>query len=407
MKPLLAVSAHALVVGLWLAVSLAASAQAQAPRRGGPPPPPPLVPMFGDPLPGLTLAELQQFVDGRNDFVQVETIASGLGPVFNNVSCVACHFQPAVGGSSRLVVTRYGRSVNGQFDALTAKGGTLLHQFSISPALREVIPPEANVIAHRRTPPLFGLGLIEAIPDAAIRLNAQAAKPDGVRGKVSVITDVTTGQLRVGRLGWKAQHATLLAFAADAYLNELGITSRFFPHDIAPNGNTNLLHLFDSVADPEDVVDAATGKADVDRAADFMRLLNAPTPLPLNPAAQAGQTLFTQLGCAVCHQPSFTTGPSPTAALNHQPVPLYSDLLLHDMGSLGDGIAQSAAGPREMKTPPLWGLRGNPTYLHDGRAGTVDQAIRAHAGAAATARGRYVQLTPAQQQQLLEFLHAL
>ena len=122
---------------------------------------------------------------------------------------------------------------------------------------------------------------------------------------------------------------------------------------------------------------------------------------------EAGEVLFTQLGCAVCHQPSFTTGPSSTAALNNQPVPLYSDLLLHDMGSLGDGIAQSSASPQEMKTPPLSGLRGNPTYLHDGRAGTVDQAIRAHAGEAATARGRYVQLTPAQQQQLLEFLHGL
>lgn len=393
-----------LVAGLLLATTLTTAAQSPAPRRGGPPP---LVPMFGDPLPGLSLGELKQFVDGRNDFVQVETVASGLGPVFNNVSCVACHGHPAVGGSSRISVTRYGRSVNGVFDPLTAKGGTLLHQFAINPAVREFIPPEANVIAHRRTTPLFGLGLIEAIPDETIRQNAQLAKPDGVKGKLSTITDVASGQPRVGRFGWKAQHATLLSFAADAYLNEMGITSRFFPHDIAPNGKTNLLQIFDTVADPEDQPDPATGKADVDRAADFMRLLGAPPTLALTAAAQAGQTLFSQAGCTVCHTPTFTTGTSPVAALNNKSVPLYSDLLLHDMGTLGDGIAQSVAGPREMKTPPLWGLRGNPFYLHDGRAETVDQAIRAHDGEAATAKGRYLQLTPAQKQQMLEFLHSL
>ncbi|NDF01441.1 MAG: hypothetical protein EB034_24720, partial [Verrucomicrobia bacterium] len=124
-----------------------------------------------------------------------------------NDSSVACHGHPAVGGSSRISVTRYGRSVNGVFDPLTAKGGTLLHQFAINPAVREFIPPEANVIAHRRTTPLFGLGLIEAIPDETIRQNAQLAKPDGVKGKLSTITDVASGQPRVGRFGWKAQHA--------------------------------------------------------------------------------------------------------------------------------------------------------------------------------------------------------
>lgn len=406
MKHKLMLQARSLAVALLVTTTFPATAQIAAPRRGGPPPPP-LVPMFGDPLPGLSLTELQVFVDGRNDFVQVETIATGLGPVFNNVSCVACHQQPAVGGSSRITVTRYGRSVNGVFDPLTARGGTLLHQFAINPAVREVIPPEANVVAHRRTTPLFGLGLIEAIPDSVIRQNAQLAKPDGVKGKISTITDVASGRPRVGRFGWKAQHATLLSFAADAYLNEMGITSRFFPHDIAPNGNTNVLHLFDTVADPEDQPDPATGKADVDRVADFMRLLGAPPTLALTAAAQLGQTLFTQAGCAVCHTPSFTTGTSPVAAINNKIVPLYSDLLLHDMGTLGDGIAQSVAGTREMKTPPLWGLRGNPSYLHDGRAETVDQAIRAHDGEAATSKGRYLQLTPAQKQQLLEFLHAL
>ncbi|MBI3875344.1 MAG: c-type cytochrome [Verrucomicrobia bacterium] len=405
MKTRLPVHVHALAVVLFAAISINVQSQIVLSRRVNPPPP--LAPLFGDPLPNLTLEQLAEFADGRDDFEQVETVASGLGPIFNNVSCAACHSAPIVGGSSRIVVTRFGRMVNGRFDPLTEKGGTLLHQFAIAPAVREVIPREANVIAHRRTPPLFGVGLIEAIPDDAIRQNALLAKPAGVKGKVSTITDVATGQSRVGRFGWKAQHATLLSFAADAYLNEIGITSRFFPHDVAPNGNTNLLHLFDTVADPEDQPDPATGKSDVDRAADFMRLLGPPPALPLTASAQAGQTLFSQTGCAACHKPSFMTGRSPTASLNNKPVPLYSDLLLHDMGSLGDGIAQSAAGTHEMKTPPLWGLRANPSYLHDGRAHTVDEAIRAHDGEATSARDHYSHLTPQQRQQLLDFLHSL
>ncbi len=405
MKKRLSVHVHALAIVLLAATSLNVQSQPGNPRRGNPPP---LAPQFGDPLPNLTLEQLAEFADGRDDFEQVETVASGLGPIFNNVSCAACHSAPIVGGSSRIVVTRFGRMVNGRFDPLTEKGGTLLHQFAIAPAVREVIPHEANVIAHRRTTPLFGVGLIEAIPDDAIRQNALLAKPAGVKGKVSVITDVASGQPRVGRFGWKAQHATLLSFAADAYLNEIGITSRFFPHDVAPNGNTNLLHQFDTVADPEDQPDPATGKSDVDRAADFMRLLGPPPPpLALTPSAQAGQTVFSQIGCAACHKPSFTTGPSPIAALNNKPVPLYSDLLLHDMGSLGDGIAQSAAGTHEMKTPPLWGLRASPAYLHDARAHSVDEAIRAHDGEASSAREHYTHLTPQQRQQLLEFLHSL
>ena len=393
----------------------AAPAQMNVPALGaltgdhpaGPGHPPPPGPRFGDPLPNLTAEQLLAFGDGLADFLQVETVASGLGPVFNNVSCVACHFAGGTGGGSRITVIRYGRLLNGVFDPLTAQGGTLLHEFAIAPAAREFIPRAANVIAHRRTPPLFGAGLIEAIPDEAILHNALAAKPDGVKGRASLIVDVASGLPRVGHFGWKGQHATLLSFAADAYLNEIGITSRFFPHDIAPNGNTNLLKQFDTVADPEDQVDPATGKADVDKAADFMRLLGSPFALPLTASAKVGQTNFSQAGCAVCHQPAMMTGTSPVMSLSLKVVPLYSDLLLHDMGSLGDGIAQASAGTREMRTPPLWGLRASESFLHDGRAHTVDQAIRAHDGEAAPARDRYRRLTPQQQQQLLDFLRSL
>jgi CxxC motif-containing protein (DUF1111 family) len=386
------------------------------PPPGGPPPgpqgpqgpqvPQPVVPAqgFGQSLLGLTNAELAAFREGRAAFLEAERPEEGLGPIFNGRSCVQCHGVPAAGGSSPINVTRFGRVENGVFDPLTALGGSLLQRFSLPSVPREVIPPAANVVAERESPALFGLGLIEAIPDAAILANAATPKPDGVRGRAAMVGDVTNGQIRVGRFGWKAQHATLLAFSADAYLNEMGITNRFFPIENAPNGNRAALVGHDPIADPED---PAVGRGDTDALADFMRLLAPPAPLALTASAQAGQTLFASTGCAACHTPSYTTGTNPIAALSNKRVDLYSDLLLHDMGTLGDGIAQAAAGMREMRTPPLWGLRASAPYLHDGRASTLDQAIRLHEGEAAVARNRYNGLTAAQRRQLLDFLGSL
>jgi CxxC motif-containing protein (DUF1111 family) len=362
---------------------------------------------FGAPLPGLTTILLDAFAAGLEEFQDVDTAASGLGPVFNNVSCVACHSTPAPGGTSKIFETRFGRLVNGQFDPLAQLGGSLLQDHAIDPAGQESLPPEANIVAHRMTTPLYGVGLIEAIPDIEILFNAVLRRPDGISGRASIITDVASGRSRVGRFGWKAQQATLLAFAGDAYLNEMGITNRLFPTENAPMGNQALLAELDTVADPEDTTDPATGKADIDRFADFMRLLAPPPTLPLNATAKAGRNLFAQVGCSNCHTPAMATGPNPIAALDRKVVPLYSDLLLHDMGSLGDGIAQAAASPREMRTPPLWGLRARGPYLHDGRAPTVEAAILMHDGEAAITRDRYAGLSAAQKAALLQFLGAI
>jgi CxxC motif-containing protein (DUF1111 family) len=390
------------------------------PRLGNPPPapsapPPRLAPptaapvagQTGGPLQGLTTAELTSFRDGLTDFRQVETIDSGLGPIFNDVSCIVCHGAGGAGGASRRTVTRFGKTTNGVFDPMTAQGGSLLQARAIDPAFREVIPSDANTIAHRVTTPLFGAGLIEAIPDATLIAAAAAAKPDGVKGHAALINDVTTGSQRVGRFGWKNQQATLLAFAADAYVNEMGITNRFFPEENAPNGNTALLARADQILDPEDTTNPTTNKADIDRAANFMRLLAPPTRGPITAAVTAGERLFTSMNCTVCHTPALTTGSSSIAALSLKRVPLYSDLLLHDMGTLGDGIAQGAAGPTEMRTAPLWGLSLRPAYLHDGRTDSLDVAIKAHAGEAAAARARYVALPVTQQQQVVAFLRSL
>ncbi len=365
----------------------------------------PMRPQVGQPLPGLTTDQLNLFLDGLEDFEKVEDVAGGLGPTFNNTSCVSCHSAPVAGGASTTNVVRFGRVTGTTFDALESLGGTLLQSQAILPEAQEFVPTQANVVISRNSTPLFGLGLIDAIPDAAILANVRTVPVDGVLGKAASVTDVVSGKTRIGRFGWKAQQATLLGFAADAYLNEMGVTNRYFPNENAPNGNAVALAHTDMIADPEDA--PATGLADFERVANFMRYL-APAPVaPLTPSAATGQKLFTSMGCALCHVPALSTGPSADPAFNRKPVKLFSDLLLHDMGALGDGIVQGPAGAREMRTSPLWGLRFSAPYLHDGRALTVDQAIRAHDGEGKVSRDRYIKLTPVQQSQLRDYLLSL
>jgi len=362
---------------------------------------------LGGPLSGLTTTQANDFANGLEEFGSVDTPESGLGPIFNDNSCAACRSVPVTGGGSTRFVTRFGHLSNGAFDPLSALRGSLLQARAIDPAVQEAIPAQANVVAHRVTTPLFGAGLIEAIPDDVILANAARPKADGVTGRASTVFDVASGQTRMGRFGWKAQQATLLAFAGDAYLNEMGIANRLFPLENAPNGNVALLAEYDAVADPEDVTDPATGKADIDRFADFMRLLAPPPSLPSNESARMGAVIFASAGCAVCHTPSMKTGRNPIAALNEQQVNLYSDLLLDDMGALGDGIAQGTAGPRDLRTAPLWGMRLRTAYLHDGRATTASQAILAHDGEVRPARDRFGNLSPPDKAHLLEFLRTL
>ena len=364
-------------------------------------------PPLGGPIPGLTPDQLRAFNDGREEFGETNTKQDGLGPIFNRDSCAACHLNPVLGGSSNINVTRFGRGTPQSFDPLTSLGGSLLQERAIDPAARESVPSQANIVIHRQSTALFGLGLIEAIPDATILAGVRKTPVDGILGRAAMVTDVASNKIMVGRFGWKAQQATLLAFSGDAYLNEIGITNRLFPTENAPNGNASLLKRFDLVKDPEDLHDPVSGKDGIDKLADFMRFLAPPPTRPLNAQTMFGAKLFADVGCTNCHTPMMRTGASLVGALRNQQVFLYSDLLLHDMGQLNDGVAQGDAKGKEMKTPVLWGVGGSAPYLHDGRAPTLDAAIRAHDGEARATKDRYMKLRPDQQQLLIQFLNSI
>lgn len=366
---------------------------------------PSVLTQFGDPLPGLTVEQLNLFLDGRDDFEHVEDVAGGLGPIFNRDSCVACHSSPATGGASTINVTRFGLTVKGKFDSLDSLGGSLLQENAITPEAQEFVPSIANVVIQRNSTPLFGLGLIDAIPDSEIVRNAKAYPNERIKGRVGWVTDVISGKRMAGRFGWKAQQATVLGFAADAYRNEMGVTNRYFPTENAPNGDLVRLAKTDFVQDPEDA--PATGLADFEKVANFMLFLAAPPVNKPTPATASGRMLFDAAACSLCHTPTMRTGYSKIAALNNKEVRLYSDLLLHDMGSLGDGIVQETATGRDFRTAPLWGIAQSAPYLHDGRAVTIDEAIKAHDGEGKVSKERYLKLNKTQQKLLTDFVLSL
>lgn len=364
----------------------------------------------GDPLPGITAREFTEFRLGLDDFTEVETSEEGLGPAFNGASCAVCHNSPAIGGTSPILEVRAGTTdADGNFRTLDDSGETLMHLFSVpSHGCQPKIPESATVIAHRAAIPLFGAGLVEAIPDDTLLAltDPNDDNRDGVSGRAAVIPDPVTGAARVGRFGWKAQQATLLVFGADAYRNEMGITNDVFPRESAFGVAPGAMRLCDPLPDPEDRRNPLTGKRGIDNFERFMQLLAPVARGPVGPAAQQGGQVFQAIGCAQCHVPTLETGPSANPVFDRRAVPLFSDLLLHDIGT-GDGIRQGAALPGEIRTPALWGLRFRRPLLHDGSAATVEAAIRRHAGEAALAMRGFDQLSDAERAMLRAFLGSL
>jgi CxxC motif-containing protein (DUF1111 family) len=364
---------------------------------------------LGDPLPGLTSAQLADFNAAKAVFNNVETPADGLGPVFNEKGCGVCHNIGASGGSGVQFEVRAGKITNGVFDSLANEGGSLFQLFGIDGAVPgcnvtgEVVPADANVKALRRTTALFGLGLVDNTPDATF-IALAASEPAATKGNVNMVFNISAGQNTVGKFGWKAQIPTLFQFSGDAYINEMGITNPEFPNENPPQGNPALLATCDRVPeledDGEDVVNFTT----------FMTFLAPPPRAAISTQARAGDAVFTRLGCDQCHIRTLKTGPNPIGALSNVTYHPYSDFLVHDMGSLGDNIGDmGTVGLREMRTAPLWGFRflNFNDLLHDGRAHSPQEAILAHDGQGAAARDAFRAASVTDQQNVVEFIKTL
>ncbi len=293
--------------------------------------------------------------------------------------------------------------MNGRY--VEPQGGSLIHLFATGPRCQPQVPRDATIVARRIPTPLFGLGLVEAIPDETIAA-LQDRPLDGVRGRVARIRDLETGAFRAGRFGWKAQHASLLSFSADAYLNEMGITNDLLPNEAGTGLTASQLAACDPLPGIEDVRNPVTRLRSIDNFANFMRFLAPVSPAGGDLSAVRGELLFATTGCAACQFPLLRTGQSANPALDRKMVAAFSDFLLHDIGT-GDGIEQGAASGDEFRTAPLWGLRFRKRLLHDGRALSPEQAIDAHANDAARARDRYRLLDAQSRQALVAFLNTL
>jgi CxxC motif-containing protein (DUF1111 family) len=364
----------------------------------------PRAPQPGDPLRGLTAEELARFQKGREVFARTFTPETGLGPLFNADGCAECHEDPAPGGTGdevevHVAVVR----PDGLCDPLADEGGFVIQQHT-TPALKaalgidsEPIPPDATSRAARTTPELFGFGLLDAVPESTILALAekQSQDRDGISGRPNHFIDG-----RIGRFGRKAFVPTLAEFNHGAFVIEIGITNPAQPTEETIGGKP-IPPGVDPAADPE------IGDADMNAVDDFLRFLAPPAPLPLDGEGTRGQLIFGTIGCASCHVPSLRTGPSPVRALNLQTVHAYTDLLLHDMGGERADICLGDASPSEFRTEPLMGLRLKSTFLHDGKAATIEEAIRLHAGEATESRKRFEQLSDVSRAALLRFLASL
>jgi hypothetical protein len=394
---------------------------------------------FGAPLPSIAKSgpDLATFATGQLDFKQIQTVPQ-LGPLFNSTSCTGCHSQPSMGGGSLIIsevrvrddpepspmhafavdnmlrndpqtqgsTTIFANGIQAEplGCQMTVPGCQLsacqqeeASNTTFNTSLPTCDPSSANFasggncVVGRATLPLFGDGLVEAVADQTLIQLAQK-EPQSVQGVVKMVTENFLSTAHVGRFGWKDDHAFLRGFSGDAYLNEMGITNPDNPTDTSSCalGVTQFGVTLEDMG-IEDLT-GPDGRADIDRFTDFMRALAPPPTIPENSSSTAGKALFNQLGCASCHAPSLTTasnlasfippatGGTPMSSLVNKALAKktfhpYSDFLLHNMGSLGDGITSGSAGPMMMRTPPLWGIRAKSIFLHDGRASDIPTAI--------------------------------
>jgi CxxC motif-containing protein (DUF1111 family) len=357
----------------------------------------------------------------RAQFDQVEQISDGLGPVYNAQSCRECHQNPVSGAISQITEERAG--TYDQFGNFVAHpGGSLIFSRAIDASIQVRLAATDTQAAFRTSLNTAGDGFVEALPDSFFT-NTQAGQGQFAGTILSVPVLESPGVNRIGRFGWKDQHASLLSFSADAYLNEMGITSPLQPTENTSSG-TDVTHFNTQNGVPA-IQCAADGThpfcPDVTQFTQFMRALKVPprdTVLAGTSDAIAGAQIFSQIGCNICHVPSATTAPAGTsfnggkfivpAALGSKIIHPYGDFLLHNVGT-GDGIVQN--GPQstqnQMRTAPLWGMRTRNRLLHDGNSLKRNDAILNHFGQANPVINNYIYLSTTQKNQLITFLNSL
>ena len=362
-------------------------------------------------------------------FEERDDIAKGLGPVYNTQSCAECHQNPVTGGISQITEFRAGHQ-DGFGNFVDAPGGSLINDRAINARIQERRPSTAeNIFTFRTSLNVLGDGFVEAISNTTLQ-NLAAAQPgqsgNQIAGQlIAVPVAEAGGATRFGRFGWKNQQASLLSFASDAYLNEQGITNRFNLVENTSLGNS--VAAYDPVPDNQPCASNAGVNCgedpdeDINNFAEFMRSSKAPPRdtfgLNLNDVA-VGDSLFNQIGCAVCHTRNITTAPAGTsinggaftvpAALGNKVIHPFSDFLLHNVGT-GDGIVQNGgqSTANKLRTAPLWGVRTRGRLMHDGETTNRTEAILRHAGEATGVINNFRNLSVTQRNQLVTFLQSL
>jgi CxxC motif-containing protein (DUF1111 family) len=350
------------------------------------------------------------------EFTGPEDTAAGLGPIFNGNGCGECHIANQTLGATSQIVERRAGFFNSNTGVFTDHpGGSLIQDRSFRPNEQErVIPASTNVIALRSTISVMGDGFVEAVGNTTLQAIANA-QPFSQRGQIiNVPVLERPGTTRIGRFGHKGQQASLLSFSADAYVNEMGITSPLQPDENTSNGKT--------VQEPPDAPEGVDDEGvDVALFALFMRATLAPprdNVIGNSSDGQAGSSLFNSIGCAVCHTRNITTvapgtlingGAARVAiALGNKVIHPFGDFLLHDIGT-GDGIVQNggASTRNKVRTAALWGLRARGRFMHDGLSFSFEDAIARHGGQAATARANFNALSSTNKARVLTFLSSL
>ncbi len=375
--------------------------------------------VLAEPLAGLTPSQMAQHIRGDEDFAHAFSADEGLGPIYVANSCENCHTGDGKGHPST-ILTRFAKETGGSYDYLEGHGGPQLQHFSTYGYIGEEIPTEANAITELIAPAVTGLGFLDAVPDSVF-MNLEDPNDldgDGISGILSRImapnwvpdlADRTAlgGGIYIGRYGSKAGAITLTHQTANAYLNDMGISSDYLTTDLTNPLDAN---QGDHVSDPE--VSASI----VDAVVFYLKTLKAPTRRDESDTdVLAGELLFANTGCESSHVSTLKTGESTLIEINEVEFHPYTDLLLHDMGGeLNDLYTEGSATAPEWRTTPLWGLGlssdsqgGDYHLMHDGRATSIEEAILLHGGEGETSKTNYAALTQTEKDQLLKFLESL